>query len=663
MSDSVGGGTPNVLRAVGGLGVAIRVTDGADREVDSGLEELSLPVADGLYAVQWTAGGSQSETVVRVTGGGETLVRPPWTVEVPDLSSSLSQLRAAAHAWADGDPYGMKSSSGASGSGRPDRSALIVEVSDPEGYAVHEVASSVSVLDADGKEVDRLHGGGPSNLPSDLLTWSGVTPGRYRLRFAAASTEVLDLTVPVLSDRVTVARLPVARATVLVHGSEGFTSVRSRGVDPGRAVVFTIPAGGPEVTLSEDARLAEMLLRDLALGTTSLSAGFLEVLADQRTDPLLKVYAALVALNRMELELSPALDVEWPKGEAARRRQIDEWCRRAAEWVSPARRAGMPPDATAALWQIDRLRDGPIRIGPGAPPGSIRMPPMLECAWRWAVARTTVDRHALQDFASIRAAAKSAGGTTPWLCWSGAAAKGMLNPAPPATDAELVGMMDLIADRARSLRSRIGSSKSDIVLPALIPADVAATVLRVEQILQPKHVGARREESESPLAALAIALSLPVAALGSRLSRTADELARALEAGPVPTRRGTVVDAPGWSKEVKFKNDANRGRFGGRAERDGFRIEADFSMTKSRNWATIYLRVVGPEDFDGVVITYRHTSFRPPRYELRFRNGIATDKLTAWGGFTVGAWIPARGIELELDLARVPGAPRIIRER
>ena len=663
MSDRVGGGTPNVLRAVGGLGVSIRVTDGADREVDSGLEELSLPVADGLYAVQWTAGGSQSETVVRVTGGGETLVRPPWAVEVPDLSSSLSQLRAAAQAGFDGHPHGMKSSSGASGSGRPDRSALIVEVSDLEGDAVHDVASSVSLLDADGNEVDRLDGGGVSNLPVDLLTWSGVTPGRYRLRFAAASTEVLDLTVPVLSDRVTVVRMPVARATVLVHGSEGFTSVRSRGVDPGRAVVFTIPSGGPEITLSEDARLAETLLRDLALGTTSLSAGFLQVLADPRTDPLLKVYSALVALNRMELELSPALDVDWSKGEAPRRRQVEEWCRRAAEWVSPARRTGMPPDATAALWQIDRLRGGRIKIGPGAPPGSIRMPPMLECAWRWAVARTTIDRHALQDFASIRAAAKSAGGTTPWLCWNGAAAKGMQNPAPPATDAQLVGLMELVADRARSLRSRTRSPRSELVLPTHLPADVAATVQRVEQILDPKRGELRRHERDSPPAALAISLSLPVAALGPRLTGTADELARALEAEPATARRGPIMDAPGWTKEVKYKNDANRGRFGGRAERDGFRIEADFSVIKSRNWATIYLTVFGPEGFDGVVVIYLHSSFRPPRYELRFKDGVAKDKLKAWGGFTVGAWIPSRGVELELDLARVSAAPKIIRER
>jgi len=34
----------------------------------------------------------------------------------------------------------------------------------------------------------------------------------------------------------------------------------------------------------------------------------------------------------------------------------------------------------------------------------------------------------------------------------------------------------------------------------------------------------------------------------------------------------------------------------------------------------------------------------------------------AWGGFTVGAWLPWRGIELELDLALLEGAPQVVRE-
>jgi len=45
----------------------------------------------------------------------------------------------------------------------------------------------------------------------------------------------------------------------------------------------------------------------------------------------------------------------------------------------------------------------------------------------------------------------------------------------------------------------------------------------------------------------------------------------------------------------------------------------------------------------------------------KFNDGHAELKVTAWGGFTVGLWLPIQQVELELDLAEVPGAPQNIR--
>lgn len=39
---------------------------------------------------------------------------------------------------------------------------------------------------------------------------------------------------------------------------------------------------------------------------------------------------------------------------------------------------------------------------------------------------------------------------------------------------------------------------------------------------------------------------------------------------------------------------------------------------------------------------------------------LDSDTRSGPGGFTVGVWIPARGVELESDLALIPDAPRII---
>ena len=113
-------------------------------------------------------------------------------------------------------------------------------------------------------------------------------------------------------------------------------------------------------------------------------------------------------------------------------------------------------------------------------------------------------------------------------------------------------------------------------------------------------------------------------------------------------------------------DDPNNGRFGGRSEHDDFVLRAEFDDPKQKNWVRTRLIVectkpgtVGDEQVE----FFLHDSFRPNRIAAAFRKGRATAAVTAWGGFTVGAWLPARELELELNLATAPGAPRIIVER
>lgn len=65
---------------------------------------------------------------------------------------------------------------------------------------------------------------------------------------------------------------------------------------------------------------------------------------------------------------------------------------------------------------------------------------------------------------------------------------------------------------------------------------------------------------------------------------------------------------------------------------------------------------------DGTSIQfYMHDSFKPSRFERTFSGGSAEVAVSAWGGFTVGIWIPSKGVELELDLATQASAPNVIR--
>jgi hypothetical protein len=86
----------------------------------------------------------------------------------------------------------------------------------------------------------------------------------------------------------------------------------------------------------------------------------------------------------------------------------------------------------------------------------------------------------------------------------------------------------------------------------------------------------------------------------------------------------------------------------------------------TRNFVEIVLRVEAPRRTDmqdwECVEFYLHDSFEPDVVPAVFREGVAELSLLAYGGFTVGAWVACTGVELELDLSKIKGAPRMIRE-
>lgn len=58
-----------------------------------------------------------------------------------------------------------------------------------------------------------------------------------------------------------------------------------------------------------------------------------------------------------------------------------------------------------------------------------------------------------------------------------------------------------------------------------------------------------------------------------------------------------------------------------------------------------------------------HPTFPWRWVKVRFGDRRATFSVMAWGGFTVGVWLPEAGIELERDLATIPDAPDVIKLR
>lgn len=148
---------------------------------------------------------------------------------------------------------------------------------------------------------------------------------------------------------------------------------------------------------------------------------------------------------------------------------------------------------------------------------------------------------------------------------------------------------------------------------------------------------------------------------GATPSAPRTERAAAAEAAAAAAAAGP----PGLKQDPKHPKDRHKGRFGGKAQKDGYRLSAGFRPVAADR-VEILLRVDAPTNAqlpEGAVAEfYLHQTFRPDVVPALFENGVAELKLIAWGGFTVGAWIPFAGVDLEFDLAEARGAPRIIRE-
>jgi hypothetical protein len=134
-----------------------------------------------------------------------------------------------------------------------------------------------------------------------------------------------------------------------------------------------------------------------------------------------------------------------------------------------------------------------------------------------------------------------------------------------------------------------------------------------------------------------------------------------------PLPGSLVPGMPAAEFPAHFPDDPNKGRFGGAACCAGYALAAAFEATGSADWATVVLTVeaqdagaIGLEDVAWFVL---HPTFSPAAVKVPFRGHRAQLRIRAWGGFTVGAWIPKDGVQLEFDLARTDGAPAIIRTR
>ena len=131
---------------------------------------------------------------------------------------------------------------------------------------------------------------------------------------------------------------------------------------------------------------------------------------------------------------------------------------------------------------------------------------------------------------------------------------------------------------------------------------------------------------------------------------------------PEPPHAGArQITTRAAAEQDKWNTDPNRGKFGGTPEANGRILEAKIEPAAGPRSAAcnvvLSVRSTDPANpLVGQVEFYLHPTFGTrAQYDVPVVNGVASDKITSWGVFTVGAVADDGKTRLELNLADVDG--------
>jgi hypothetical protein len=127
-----------------------------------------------------------------------------------------------------------------------------------------------------------------------------------------------------------------------------------------------------------------------------------------------------------------------------------------------------------------------------------------------------------------------------------------------------------------------------------------------------------------------------------------------------------LVETAGGQDSVEVdEDDPHKGQFGGEAVRAGRLLSARVSPAPTSEWFIIDLSVesVDSTPLEGDVEFHLHPSFKPSIVRVPVQKGRAACRTSGWGAFTAGAVADNGLTRLELNLADLPDAPPVFRDR
>lgn len=645
------------LVVTGPAGMEIQVLDGRYRVMDRGAERLEAELPTGLYVVRWLAADEVHEEVVQITPERKATrasYAPPERLETALRHTS---------------PANRKPPSAAS--------AIVVleQAEDPrlrgklsKGVRLYDADQVAQASDSTAVAAVREQFGENRDGAGWAVRVYPVSAGAHRLRFETVQGYRLNYTVPAIAGRRTLVLLRQTSGQALVRLDGRYTTISQRGADPTRTVLLSTPQTGATRVAPDHLRLADTLLAGLATGRDVLSAATMKRLFGARTDPLLQLYAVVLILSALQAGRSPALDDPAPASARQRATFRARWRREAQALLNrlPKDMADLPDVVACRHWIADR---GPAEVA---------NPPMLAACAAWTNEAIWAARPDAETGSPGSRPISRAGA---WLVQRASLAKG--------------GELDAVAGLSRErdyFRARLRSSSISLGLGVVAAAaGVVAAIPLVPEFDFPNLLAALRRWSPA-LAEyrqiLVVALTAAAAGLSAHQlfsaawMRPSKPYARFVERRPIyleatdripntalaqiANKHALALASPHFRQPILHADDPQKGRFGGLAERGGYRLSASFGPSDRAHWVEVDLRVTaapgaGARSGDQVVF-FLHDSFDESQVVQPLVDNLAELHLSAYGGFTVGVWLPRANVALELDLAELPDAPQIIRD-
>lgn len=630
-------------------GVEIQVLNNDFLRLAGGTEKVTLRAPAGLYAVRWHAFDIGREEIVRLAPSPETL-----HVRFNDVGAEASAAPPTRASAALAQLNARRRTLGAE--------IVIVELSD-SGAPSPELSKGVRLFDDDdvamrsdasGLEAAQQEMGDSGEGANGLWAMRvyPVRPGVYRLRYAAQTGETIDQSVIALASRRTIVILRRGVAQNLVAQDGGFQAVAMLGVDPRRVTLLTTALRGAVKPSLTSVRLARLMLDGLADVAGVLDSHVLKRVLRVRADPLLRLYAAAHILARLQQVYATA-GPNTPSRtlRLSRREDIGRWAPKVRELLETLPRD--LPDVVACRWRLARLQGGSL------PKEMISIPPALAHSWEWLTDIAVSGMVPFADTPGVRGATRGQTFAGPWLAWTAAGVKvGVVEQ----DDADASARVTASLERLNGLL-RLAGKVGETVLEKTLTASGLQDIVRTQDLLsifEQANFAARGAGSPTSTSDKALLGRLQTA-IDALQWRVAPQHGRPRQIANPPIQD----DPPALALPIVRFDDPHKGRFGGRARADGFELKAEFDDRENPDWVQIRLMVQASPDASASpgdrVRFYLHDTFDPDVYERRLRDDQARLSIHAFGGFTVGVWLPRQKLQLELDLAEVPGAPEAIR--